>query len=158
LNVTVLAVGGVKGPLAAAVEGYESQLGHYWRYGPVEVEGGGGKGKKDDPGKVMAAEETRLLDRIPKDAVVVALTRDGKSLSSRELTRFLQEKALHSAPEVVFVIGGAFGLGPGILKRASLKLSLSRMTLPHEMARLLLVEQLYRAGTISRNEPYHKGP
>ena len=88
----------------------------------------------------------------------MALTREGKALGSRDLARYLEERALHSVDAVTFVIGGAFGLGGGVLKRSDLLLSLSAMTLPHDMARLLLVEQLYRAGTISRNEPYHKGP
>ncbi len=79
-------------------------------------------------------------------------------MGSRELADFMAERALRSVQDVTFVIGGAFGLGEGILERSTLRLSLSPMTLPHEIARLLLVEQLYRAGTILRNEPYHKGP
>jgi 23S rRNA (pseudouridine1915-N3)-methyltransferase len=79
-------------------------------------------------------------------------------MDSRELAGFLQDQALRSVPDVTFVIGGAFGLGEEVLTRSTTTLSLSTLTLPHELARLLLAEQLYRAGTISRNEPYHKGP
>ena len=158
MRLTLLAVGGVKGPLAGAVEDYEARLGHYWRFEVVEVEAGAGRNRKAEGEAVAAAEEDRILDRIPDGATVVALTRDGKALGSRQLARFLEEKAVRSTQDVVFVIGGAFGLGKEILKRAALKLSLSGMTFPHEIARLLLVEQLYRAGTILRNEPYHKGP
>lgn len=158
MKVSILAVGGVKGPLAAVIGEYEARAGHYWRFTIQEVEAGVGKSRKADPRAVKAAEEARLLERLPRNAQIVALTRDGKRLGSRELARFMEEKAVHSASEIVFVIGGAFGLGDGILKKASIKLSISSMTLPHEVARLVLVEQLYRAGTILKNEPYHKGP
>lgn len=158
MKVSILAVGGVKGPLAAVIGEYEARAGHYWRFTIQEVEAGVGKSRKADPRAVKAAEEARLLERLPRNAQIVALTRDGKGLGSRELARFMEEKAVHSASEIVFVIGGAFGLGDGILKKASIKLSISSMTLPHEVARLVLVEQLYRAGTILKNEPYHKGP
>ena len=120
---------------------------------------GAGKGRKVDEGKVRAEEEGRLLAHIAKTpGEVVSLTRDGKSISSRKLADFLAERALRSVSSVTFVIGGAFGLGKGILDRSTSRLSLSSMTLPHELARLFLSEQLYRAGTILRNEPYHKGP
>jgi 23S rRNA (pseudouridine1915-N3)-methyltransferase len=122
------------------------------------VSAGAGKAKKINGEAVRVAEEVRLLECLSSDAVVVALTRDGKGLSSKDLASFLEEKAVRSAPQIVFVIGGAFGLGDRILKKASLRLSLSTMTLPHEVARLVLAEQLYRAGSILRNEPYHKGP
>ncbi len=79
-------------------------------------------------------------------------------MSSADLAGYLQDHALHSTPEVCFVIGGASGLDAGILDRAQKRWSLSDATLPHELARLVLAEQLYRAGTIIRNEPYHKGP
>ena len=77
-------------------------------------------------------------------------------MPSHEFATWLSERALE-ARDVSFLVGGAFGLGSGVLKKASHHLSLSPMTLPHEMARLLLFEQLYRAGTILRGEPYHKG-
>ena len=78
-------------------------------------------------------------------------------MNSPEFTRYLESLALRSVPEVTFVVGGAFGLGAGVLKRANRRLALSAGTLPHELARLVLAEQLYRAGTIIKNEPYHKG-
>jgi len=158
VKVSILSVGGVKGPLASVIGEYEGRAGHYWRFSVQEVDAGAGKTKKISGEAVRAAEEARLLERLSSDAVVVALTRDGKGLGSRDLARFLEEKAVRSTSEIVFVIGGAFGLGDSILKKASLRLSLSSMTLPHEVARLVLVEQLYRAGSILRNEPYHKGP
>jgi 23S rRNA (pseudouridine1915-N3)-methyltransferase len=159
MNVGLLCVGEVKGPLKRAVQDYEERIGRYWRFRVTEVEAGTGKGRKVEEEGVRKAEEERLLARLPKGGGdLVALTRKGKTLDSRRLAEFMEERALHSTREITFVIGGAFGLGQGILERATLKLSLSPMTLPHEIARLLLAEQLYRAGTILKNEPYHKGP
>lgn len=106
----------------------------------------------------MAAEGERLLSRVPPGVEVAALTRDGTPLSSRGLADWLQELAVGGHPGVAFLIGGAYGLHGDVLSRARRRVSLSAMTLPHEFARLVLAEQIYRAGTIARGEPYHKGP
>jgi len=158
VRVTVLCVGGVKGKLAPAIQEYEGRVGHYWRFQVREVEAGLGRRTKVDPQEVRRAEGTRLLALMPQEGDVVALTREGRAMSSRDLAGFLGDRAVRSVPEVTFVIGGAFGLVGEVLKRSALRLALSALTLPHEVARLVLAEQLYRAGTISRNEPYHKGP
>lgn len=158
MNVRILAVGAVKGTLAVPVEEYQERARRYWRLETEEVPAGLGRSRKADAGSVKAAEEERLLERIPENARVLALTREGKGMGSRALARTLEEMTVRSVPQAIFVIGGAFGLGDGVLRRADLRISLSPMTLPHELARLVLAEQLYRAGTILRNEPYHKGP
>ena len=156
MKVLVVAVGRVKGALADAVADYEARAGRYWKLEVVEV-AAGVKGSTSAPGaRVMEAEAERILARLPAGLDVVALTRDGRGMSSRELAAHLQELGTRSAPGVAFVIGGAFGLGDAVLGKAARKLSLSALTLPHEMARLVLAEQLYRAGTIVRGEPYHK--
>jgi 23S rRNA (pseudouridine1915-N3)-methyltransferase len=156
MKVTLLVVGSVRGALASPVAEYEERAARYWRLEVREV--AAGAGRKASDGEVRKAEDERLLPHLPSSGQVVALTREGKGLSSRKLARFLEARALRSVPEIAFVIGGAHGLGEKVLKRAGVRLSLSPMTLPHEVARLVLVEQLYRAGTILRNEPYHKGP
>ena len=158
MRVTVLCVGGVKGRLAPAIQEYEERAGHYWRFQVREVEAGLGKRAKIDPQEVRSAEGARLLAVLPREGDVVALSREGKAMSSRDLAGLLEDRALRSVPEVTFVIGGAFGLGDEVLNRSAVRLALSALTLPHEVARLVLAEQLYRAGTISRNQPYHKGP
>jgi len=158
VKVTVLCVGGVKGPLATIIHEYEERAGHYWRFNTVELEGGIRKSAKAPPEEVVKAEGERILRSLPDGGEVVALTRSGKKFGSRELSALLEDWALRSVPEVTFVIGGAHGLGDPVLRRSSQRLSLSSLTLPHEVARLILVEQVYRAGTICRNEPYHKGP
>ena len=159
MKLRVICVGRVRGPLESAVVEYEGKVSRYWSFELSEVEAGVGRGKKVDEAAVRKAEELRILARLPKGGgEVVALTRVGQTYGSRKFAKFLADRALRSVSEVAFVIGGAFGLGEGVLERSTLKLSLSPMTLPHELARLLLAEQLYRAGTILRNEPYHKGP
>ncbi len=159
MRINLLCVGEVRGPLEGAIREYEGRAGRYWRFDVQEVPSGAGGGRKADGEDVRRAEDERLLARLPTGpGMVVALTREGKPVGSRGLAGLLAEWGVHAVPDVTFVIGGAFGLGQGILGRATLKLSLSAMTLPHEVARLVLLEQLYRAGTILRNEPYHKGP
>ena len=158
MKLALICVGEPRGPVASAVREYEERIARYWRFETVAVDGGEGKTKKTDPGRVLEAESQRLLARLPEGGEVIALTRNGKAWGSRELARYLEEQAVRAVPRVTFLIGGAYGLGPSVLKRATQKVSLSKMTLPHELARLLLVEQIYRSGTILKNEPYHKGP
>ena len=156
MKAVVGAVGRVRGELADAVREYETRAGRYWKLEVVEVAAGGPR-RDADPEVVRRAEGERLLARIPDGLEVVALTREGNGMDSRELSRYLERHAVRSSPGVAFVIGGAWGLADDVMARARRRLSLSRMTLPHEMARLVLAEQLYRAGTIQRGEPYHKG-
>lgn len=153
--VRILSVGRVRGPLEAALADWEERAARYWKLEVTEVDAGA-RGRPD-PRRAREAEAERILSRLAPTASVVALTRDGRSLSSRDLATFLEDQAVASTGEVAFVIGGAFGLDPSVLDRARLRLSLSGMTLPHELARAVLAEQLYRAGTILRGEPYHKG-
>ena len=104
---------------------------------------------------VLDREGKRLLKAIgPKD-FVVALAIDGKQMRSEAFAAFLEEKELEARP-LTFVIGGSLGLSPEIYARADMKLSFSAMTFPHRIARLLLLEQLYRGFKIRRNEAYHK--
>jgi 23S rRNA (pseudouridine1915-N3)-methyltransferase len=155
MRVVVLAVGKVRGDLQPAVTEYETRAARYWKLEVMEVAAGVGGGQTS-AARVQEAEAERILARIPNELEVVALTRDGKAMGSRELAGYLEGHAVRSSAGVAFVIGGAFGLGAAVLKKAKRKLSLSAFTLPHEMARLVLAEQLYRAGTLVRGEPYHK--
>ena len=156
MKVTVLVVGRAGMPLRDAIHEYEKRAARYWKLNVIETSGTGGK-NKSRPERVTHVEETKLLSKISDGTEVVALTRRGTAMSSTELARYMERKALDSAREVCFVIGGAYGLGPRVIERADRTFSLSSATLPHQLARLLLAEQLYRAGTILRNEPYHKG-
>jgi 23S rRNA (pseudouridine1915-N3)-methyltransferase len=100
-------------------------------------------------------EGEMIVDWLRKGDYLVALDEHGKEMSSEKLADFLQSKANDSVKTLVFVIGGAFGLDEAVLQKANYKWSLSKLTFPHQMARLILSEQVYRACTIIRNEKYH---
>lgn len=157
MKISVIAVGRVRGLLQDAVAEFETRAGRYWKLHLVEVDGGVGRRGTASAEAVRAAEGLRIIDRLPERAEVWCLTREGTALSSARLARTLGRLALEGSAGVTFVLGGAYGLDREVFDRAPRRMSLSRMTLPHEMARLVLAEQLYRAGTILRNEPYHKG-
>lgn len=157
MRVLIVVVGRVRGALEEVVAEYEGRARRYWKLDVTEVSAGV-KGTGGAPReRVLEVEAERVLAQIPAELDVVALTRVGAEMGSRELATYLEELGTRSAPGVAFAIGGAFGLGGAVLARAQRTLSLSALTLPHEMARLVLAEQLYRAGTIVRGEPYHKG-
>jgi len=100
-------------------------------------------------------EGEMILQWLRPDDYLVALDERGKSLTSEGLANFIQQRATESTKNVVFLIGGAFGLDEAVLKRAQFKWSLSALTFPHQLVRLILAEQLYRACSILRNEKYH---
>ena len=106
--------------------------------------------------QVKEKEAQRMLKAIPEQAYLVTMEIGGKALSSEEFSSFLQERALRGDSHVVFAIGGSLGLGESVLKRANYRLSFSKLTSPHQMMRVILLEQIYRAIKIERHEPYHK--
>jgi 23S rRNA (pseudouridine1915-N3)-methyltransferase len=156
VKLTLVVVGKVKGSLAPAVADYEERSRRYWKLEVVEVGQGPTKGG-NDPEQVRAGEGERIRARLPEEGEVWVLNRDGEALSSVALARVLGQRGVEGSPGITFVIGGAFGVDGELLRSADRRLSISAMTLPHELARLVLAEQLYRAGTILRGEPYHKG-
>ncbi|WP_318506511.1 23S rRNA (pseudouridine(1915)-N(3))-methyltransferase RlmH [Bacillus sp. T3] len=106
--------------------------------------------------QVKQKEGERILSKISQDTHVIALAINGKMKSSEELADDLDKLATYGKSKIAFVIGGSLGLSGEVLKRANDKLSFSKMTFPHQMMRLILVEQVYRAFRINRGEPYHK--
>jgi 23S rRNA (pseudouridine1915-N3)-methyltransferase len=100
-------------------------------------------------------EGETILQWLKPDDYLIALDEHGKQFSSEGLSDFLQERASASTKNLVFLIGGAFGLDAAVLKRAQVKWSLSQLTFPHQLVRLILAEQVYRACTILQNEKYH---
>lgn len=155
MKVQVTVIGAVRGPLREAVREYERRAGRYHALKTVEVRATRASSRTDH--EVREDESGRLAAAIPAGYQAVALHRAGTRWTSRTLSRYLDDLGVRGEAGVAFVIGGALGLSESLLDMAQVRLSLSTMTLPHEMARLVLVEQIYRAGTISRGEPYHKG-
>jgi 23S rRNA (pseudouridine1915-N3)-methyltransferase len=100
-------------------------------------------------------EGETILAWLKKDDYMVALDERGKEMSSEKLSEFIQTRANESIKTIVFIIGGAFGLDESVLKKANYTWSLSQLTFPHQLVRLILAEQIYRACTIIRNEKYH---
>jgi 23S rRNA (pseudouridine1915-N3)-methyltransferase len=134
VKVTILAIGRLRPPYVDDVEHYLKML---RRYATVDV--------------VELREDDAVARRIPERALVVLLDAGGRQMTSEEFARWLEERR-HEGRPLCFVIGGAFGID---LHRADVRLSLGRMTLPHQLARVVLVEQLYRAHRILAGEPYH---
>jgi 23S rRNA (pseudouridine1915-N3)-methyltransferase len=156
MKIRVVVVGKPHRLLADPIAEYEKRAARYWNIDFAEVkEERALKGMGDDA--IRAAEGSRILQRVPDGFDVVALTRTGDTYSSTRFSQYLQQLADRGTSGVAFVIGGAIGLGADVLNRATKQLRISDMTLTHELARLVLAEQLYRAGTIARGEPYHKG-
>ena len=139
--------------IAAAIREYETRASRYW---PLEVHE-----VREEPSRsgsadlVREREGERLLGAVPAGARVVACELTGQPMTSEQFARWMQDQR-ERARDVAIMIGGAFGLGQNVRDRTSSTLGLASWTLPHELARLVLAEQLYRAGTIVRGEPYHK--
>lgn len=139
--------------LAEAIHQYETRAARYW---PLET-----KEVREEPARaagpaiVREREGQRLLEAC-EGADVIACDATGPQMASEEFAGWMRDKRERAERDVAFLIGGAFGLSEVVRSRARSTLGFSRWTLPHELARLVLVEQLYRSGTIVRGEPYHK--
>ncbi len=151
---TIVAVGRLRG---WAAEGCDDYLGRLRRYFPVEVvEVPEEDMNRRTTDEVLAVEGQRLLERIPAGTHVVVLDRErGKALSSEDLARKLASLGVSGRSHVAFVLGGPLGLSPEVIGRADERLSFGPVTLPHALARVVVLEQLYRALKIGRGEKYH---
>src|SRR5687768_8027999 len=138
--------------LAAAIEHYEERAP---RFSPLEVREVREESSRGAQVNVVRVKEAERLAARVEGATVVACDERGVSMTSAKFATFLQD-ARERARDLAFVIGGAYGLAESLCERAQTRLALAPWTLPHELARLVLAEQLYRAGTIVRGEPYHK--
>ncbi len=144
MRIRIIAVGKAKDrELRSLLGDYYARIGRYAKLEEIELK----DGKEADVCE-------RLRRSIPERSRVVALEVDGRSLSSRDLSKWIDRAENDSVQTLVFLIGGSYGLPPEISKEADLRLSLSAMTLPHRLARVVLAEQVYRAFSISRGEPY----
>ena len=106
-------------------------------------------------GNIKIEEGKKILDLLNPDDILISLDENGKQFSSPQLAALIQKKANESTRNLIFLIGGAYGLHESVLKRSNLVWSLSNLVFPHQLVRLILAEQVYRACTILRNEKYH---
>ncbi len=154
MRLVVAVVGRPRDPnLASAIRAYETRAARYWPLDVREVREEPARGSSPDV--VREKEGERLLTTATGGSRIVACDEGGDALTSRQFAEWLQESR-ERARDVTFLIGGAYGLAATVRERADRLLKLAHWTLPHELARLVLAEQLYRAGTIVRREPYHK--
>lgn len=159
MKITVISVGKIKEKyFTGAIEEYAKRLSRYCKLDLIEV-----PDEKTPDGaseglelQIKEKEGERILQKIPDGAFVVALAIDGKMLDSEELAGQMERWNVDGISHVVFLIGGSLGLAPTVLKRADYKLSFSKMTFPHQLMRVILLEQVYRSFRIRNHEPYHK--
>jgi 23S rRNA (pseudouridine1915-N3)-methyltransferase len=156
MKIAVVTVGRARGAVGEAIAEYEGRAARYFTFDSHEVREEPYR-RRGDALRVREEEAKRLLARVPSGMEIVALHETGRGWDSARLSSYLSELGLRASPGAAFLVGGAYGLSDDLLTRADHRLSLSAFTLPHELARLVLAEQLYRAGTIARGEPYHKG-
>ncbi|EPY08505.1 hypothetical protein PAALTS15_04101 [Paenibacillus alvei TS-15] len=159
MNIQLVCVGKLKEKyLVQGIAEYSKRLAPYVKFQVAEVpdEQAPEKMSEAELEQVKDREGERILGHIKQDAHVVALAIDGQLWSSEDLASQLDRLATYGTSNVAFVIGGSNGLSDAVLRRANSKLSFGRMTLPHQLMRLVLVEQIYRAVKINRGEPYHK--
>jgi|SRR2546423_6232611 len=154
MRLVVAVVGKARHPaLGEAIRDYETRAARYWPLDVHEVREEKATGISLD--RVKEKEGLRLSEKVPERAQTVACESGGKALNSAQFADFLR-KARDEDRDLAFLIGGAFGLASDVSSSSTMRLSLAPWTLPHEIARLVLAEQIYRAGTIVRGEPYHK--
>ena len=159
MNISIISVGKLKEKyLKSGIEEYTKRLGSYTKINEIEVadEKAPEQLSGADMEIVKKKEAERILAKISPDAYVIALAIDGKMKTSEQLAKDIESLMTYGRSKIVFVIGGSLGLHEEVLKRADEKLSFSKMTFPHQLMRLILVEQVYRAFRIMKGEPYHK--
>ncbi|MBQ6496463.1 MAG: 23S rRNA (pseudouridine(1915)-N(3))-methyltransferase RlmH [Firmicutes bacterium] len=159
MNITVIAIGKLKEKYwQDAVKEYSKRLGAYCRLNIVELKESPlpANPSAADEEAVKRAEGEEILSKIAKSDYVITLEIKGKALSSEQLAAKINDLGIEGKSSIVFVIGGSLGLSADVSKRADFKLSFSAMTFPHQMMRVILLEQIYRSFKINRNETYHK--
>lgn len=159
MKITIVTVGKIKEKyLRDAIAEYTKRLSKYCKLDIVEV------ADEKTPDNASAAVEDgirqkegeRILKNIPDDVFVITLEIEGKMLDSVEFSKKIEQLGIQGKSHIFFVIGGSIGLGPDVLKRSNYALSFSKMTFPHQLMRVILLEQIYRAYRIQMKEPYHK--
>lgn len=159
MKISICCVGKVKESyFRGAIEEYSKRLGKYCRLEIREVADektpdGAGSAMEEE---IKKKEGERLLKTLKDSAYVIALAIDGKSLDSVSFSKKIEQLGIRGVSHIQFVIGGSLGLDSSVLARADMKLSFSTMTFPHQLMRVILLEQIYRSYRIICNEPYHK--
>lgn len=159
MKITLITVGKIKEKyFTDAIAEYAKRLSRYCKLEIVEVadEKTPDNASEGLENQIKEKEGERILSKVPESAYVVALAIDGKQLSSEELADKMEKWNVNGVSHLVFIIGGSLGLTQKVLNRADYSLSFSKMTFPHQLMRVVLLEQIYRSFRIRNHEPYHK--
>ena len=159
MNITIVSVGKIKEKfMVDGIKEYSKRLSKYCKLKFIEVddEKAPENLSENEMKMVKNKEGEKILSKINSNTYIISLAIDGSLLSSEELSYKLDELALNGQSDITFIIGGSLGLSDEVLKRSHFKLSFSKMTFPHQLMKLILLEQIYRTFRISRGEPYHK--
>lgn len=159
MKITIISVGKIKEKFYRdAIAEYEKRLSRYCKFQIIEVadEKTPDKASETEEQQIKEKEADRILAHVKEDACLVTLEIQGKKLDSIGFSEFIGQKTVHGVSHIQFVIGGSLGIHEKISKISNFKLSFSDMTFPHQLMRVILVEQIYRAFRIMTGEPYHK--
>lgn len=159
MNISIISVGKIKEKyLKLGIEEFSKRLSKYSKLEFIELDDEKCPEHLSEKDMLIVKEKegNKILSKIKNNSYVIALAIDGKDLSSEELAKKISSLAVSGKSHITFVIGGSLGLSDDVLKRADYKLSFSKMTFPHQLMKLILLEQVYRAFRINNNEPYHK--
>jgi 23S rRNA (pseudouridine1915-N3)-methyltransferase len=156
MKVSLIAIGKTKEPyLKSGIEIYEKRLPHYLKFSYIETPDVKNKGAKYDPERVKK-EELKLVSKYLEDVDhLVLLDEGGKQYTSQQFASWWEQRQIQSPKHLVFLIGGAYGFHEDLKAQCREKIALSKMTFSHQMVRLFAIEQIYRAQSILRGEPYH---
>lgn len=159
MKITLVTVGKIKEKFYTdAIAEYSKRLSRYCKLEIVQVadEKTPDKANETESTQIKDREGERILAQIKEGVYVIALAIQGQMLDSEQLAGRMEQLGVHGQSQIVFVIGGSLGLSDAVLKRADVQLSFSRMTFPHQLMRVILLEQIYRCYRIMAHEPYHK--
>lgn len=159
MNITILCVGKIKEKyLKEGITEYKKRLSKYVKLTIIEVadEKAPENLSLKEIEMIKDKEGLKLLSKLPKDSYLISLEINGKTLSSEQLASKIEEIKTYNSSHIVFAIGGSNGLSNEIIQKSNYSLSFGKMTFPHQLMRMILLEQVYRSFRINNNEPYHK--
>lgn len=159
MNIKIITVGKIKERyIQEGIKEYSKRLSRYCMLDITEIDDEKAPENLSDKEMeiVKSREGERILTKVPQNSFVIALAIEGKQLSSEDLSEKMSDVMVQGTNDITFIIGGSLGLSNDVINRCDFSLSFSKMTFPHQLMRMILLEQIYRAWKIMKNEPYHK--
>ncbi|HHY90435.1 MAG TPA: 23S rRNA (pseudouridine(1915)-N(3))-methyltransferase RlmH [Clostridiales bacterium] len=159
MNITVIAVGKIKEKyIQEGIKEFAKRLSRYCTLEIIEIDDEKAPENLSEREKEIVKEKegNRIISKIPQNSFIISLEIKGEQLSSKELSKKLEKLMVSGINHITFIIGGSLGLSKDVLNRSDYKLSFSKLTFPHQLMRLILLEQIYRSWKIMKKEPYHK--